>query len=557
VSLFRAIAKSFVKNFGNVAASLVGVPVAGSIVFDAWDYWKKDSDDRNRKAELERVARQAVKEALPEALEAIHLESPQLQEAKRQLLADYLCQLPASIRRSLRRPEDRTGTTVPATLTLAKPNDLLPLLPAKLPRFRPGDHPLANSDLELVELLGQGGFGEVWKAKHLDRPKAPPVALKFCLDPSAAQSLRRERDILDQIASSGKYDGIVQLLYTHLRADPPCVEFEYIDGGNLTSMIRAHQRDQGGFDPLSAAGMIKCLAEIVGFAHRLQPAVVHRDLKPANILMQTEAGRQRFKIADFGIGGIVAQLAQAEAHSGAGMASQREVDLALGAFTPLYASPEQMEGHCPDPRDDVHALGMIWYQLQTGNLTATRLPSYWRDELTDAKMPEPLLALLAECIGRLERRPRDGIELASRLRALLGAGETQLQAQRDGPPALALSEPAKSAKVHEVAKKLRKKDHVAAIMAMLKAAANGRDAHYRLGSCDKYFPTEYFHDPQKTLTELKAYIAEAGRDDFDCGICDQSLVPYADKPDPVSKYVAGEWVHGRPTGDCLWFAFTE
>ena len=103
----------------------------------------------------------------------------------------YLDQVPVSIRQSFRRPTDPDGVTVPLGLSLCNAEDLVRFLPAGLPRFKPGDRPLA-ADWELVELLGKGGFGEVWKARHLTRSRQPPVALKFCLNPMAAKTLRNE-----------------------------------------------------------------------------------------------------------------------------------------------------------------------------------------------------------------------------------------------------------------------------------------------------------------------------------------------------------------------------
>src|SRR5205823_5369756 len=104
----------------------------------------------------------------------------------------YLTQVPAMIRRSLRRPSDAKGSTVPPSLALKQPEDLLPFLPPRAPRFKPGDRPLPGVDWVLEEPLGVGGFGEVWKARHAHLTSKAPVALKFCLDASAVPVLRNE-----------------------------------------------------------------------------------------------------------------------------------------------------------------------------------------------------------------------------------------------------------------------------------------------------------------------------------------------------------------------------
>jgi formylglycine-generating enzyme required for sulfatase activity len=418
--LFGAIVNSLVKNGGNFAGGFVGVPIAGDIVVDAWDNWQNEADERERKAELESDARRRIDEAVAEAVAAVQRQAPQLLPSQSEAIVQYLSQVPAAIRRGLRRPADETGTTVPAALALRSASDLLAFLPPKLPRFKPGDQPMPQGDLELVELLGQGGFGEVWKARHLDRPKQPPVALKFCLDPGAARSLERERDLLDHVSSAGKHEGIVQLLYAHLRANPPCLEYEFLEGGDLAGVF-AELHANGMPSPKLVAKLILKLARIVAFAHGQSPAIVHRDLKPANVLVRRREGKLSFKIADFGIGGLAANEAIHKLNTGQTKAADRQHDTMLGAYTPLYASPEQMRGDPADPRDDVHALGIISFQAQTGQLTLMTLPSDWRDNLSDAKMPAALLDLLARCIGKQARRPADAGDLANRLASALAA----------------------------------------------------------------------------------------------------------------------------------------
>ena len=71
----------------------------------------------------------------------------------------------------------------------------------------------------------------------------PPVALKFCLDPAAKERLlKHEAKIINQVMQQGKHEGIVPLLHTYLSADPPCLEYEYVEGGDLAGLIQGRQR---------------------------------------------------------------------------------------------------------------------------------------------------------------------------------------------------------------------------------------------------------------------------------------------------------------------------
>src|SRR5207249_1029986 len=110
----------------------------------------------------------------------------------------------------------------------------------------------------------------------------------------------------------GNHPGIVQLLQTYLSADPPCLAYEYVEGGDLGGIIKEKQ------PAAEAAGrMMLRLAEIVGFAHRLNPPVIHRDLKPANILVAETNGKELgLKIADFGLGSLAVSQAIREANAG-------------------------------------------------------------------------------------------------------------------------------------------------------------------------------------------------------------------------------------------------
>jgi serine/threonine protein kinase len=402
---------------------LTEAPVAfGEVAFevarDAYEEYRRDHTEADLRTDLERLA-QASQAEVRQAAEGIAAQEAVGQPAEVwPALVSYLSQFPASIRQSLRRPSDPGGTTIPAGLALPKPEDLLPFLPAGLPQFKPGDRPLA-ADWELVELLGKGGFGEVWKARHLTRSRQRPVALKFCLDPVAAATLRNEailHDHLDRVREEASAPGIVPLLETYLRADPPCLMYEFIEGGDLAGLTHEMQA-QDRLTPELAIRIVQRLASIVGFAHRLNPPLVHRDLKLSNILVRRGNGDlPDLFIADFGIGGLAAGQALRE-QSGNRIVSNQLLPTAFrGAFTPLYASPQQVRGERPDPRDDVHALGVIWYQLVTGDTRLLSIPPDWQEVVEERGLGKELIQMLASCLSsKAEKRPTSAASLAEKL----------------------------------------------------------------------------------------------------------------------------------------------
>ncbi len=305
--LVKFLAKVAVRQVGN----LVGFGIGGDVLVDVWDAWGKGANEQQKRAELEAMAQASPAEVRAEVERVVHEEAPDLPLEQYQQVASYLQQVPAMLRRSLRRPADPSGRTVPPSLVLLRPEDLLTLLPSKPPRFKAGDRPLPGVDWELVELLGIGGFGEVWKAHNPYFDGVPPVALKFCLDPEARERLlKHEAAILNHVMRQGRHEGIVPLQHTYLSADPPCLEYEFVEGGDLAGLLLESKPSRTGLPLAEAARVVHRLATIIGFAHRLKPPIVHRDLKPANILVQRGVdGTSVLRVSDFGIGGLAARQA--------------------------------------------------------------------------------------------------------------------------------------------------------------------------------------------------------------------------------------------------------
>jgi serine/threonine protein kinase len=414
--LLRCVAEGLLRTPGGPDGDLMSDGLL-TVARTAWAAWGEGRAEPVRRAELQALAEapaEVVRERANEIVAHVAADRP---EPVRQKLALYLGQVATLLRRTV------PGPTGPAATTPYEADDLLPFLPAGLPRFRPGDRPLPGVDWELEDLLGAGGFGEVWKAHNPHFPGIPPVALKFCLDARARDRLlRHEATVLDRVMRHGKHPGLVALLHTYLSAEPPCLEYEYVAGGDLTGLIHEwHGRPRPQLAEQAARLMLD-LAEIVGYAHRLEPPIVHRDLKPANILVQrTGDGRTALRITDFGIGGVAAGrvIEQARRSSRSG---QFQATALRGAHTPLYASPQQKRGEAPDPRDDVHALGVIWYQLLTGDPSAGRPGgTRWPRRLGQRGVTPAMIELLGACVeDAADDRPADAAVLAAELAALLG-----------------------------------------------------------------------------------------------------------------------------------------
>jgi TPR repeat protein/predicted DNA-binding WGR domain protein len=211
----------------------------------------------------------------------------------------------------------------------------------------------------------------------------------------------------------------VPLRQTYLSGETPCLEYEFIEGGDLAGAIYAYQEKKGQLPAEMATRIVLHLARSVGQLHQLSPPIVHRDLKPANVLVRKGQGRTDFLITDFGIGGVVASQALEQTRSGG--TSQSMMTSLAGAHTPLYASPEQKRGEPPDPRDDVHALGIIWYQLLLGDFSVgAPTGGAWRRVLTQRGLSDALLHLLESCFEtEAEHRPPNGAAVADRIEAIL------------------------------------------------------------------------------------------------------------------------------------------
>jgi formylglycine-generating enzyme required for sulfatase activity len=369
---------------------------AGNALFEVgkWLFDKYKEHKVNKRLEdLEEGAKIKPQEAAQVAREEIQRQRQQGRtisgEFERQLI-ERITMMPAMVNQHIQatlQQAQRHGTQ--ATLALPIGDQIgenertafyQSLIPPRAPCFHKGDHvPHDNPQWQLVEMLGSGGFGEVWQADHQTFKKTK--AVKFCLDEQNAKLLKREANALMDLSQKlPDHPNIVDLLDVQLLKEPYWLAFEKVEGGTLHSLMQAK--------PLTLQESLDLFIPIVeAMALVHQAGIIHRDLKPANILLTVD---NIPKIADFGIGKIIAeQTAQTR--------QTKSLFTAMGYGTIGYMSPEQAMGLPAHFSDDVYSLGVIFWQMLSHTLQA---PHYLRDSLEDLSISEELKNLLIQCIEK-------------------------------------------------------------------------------------------------------------------------------------------------------------
>jgi WD40 repeat protein len=299
---------------------------------------------------------------------------------------------------------------------------------------------------EILEELGRGGMGVVYKARHVRLNRL--VALKMVLAGSQAGSEERLRFLAEAEAVAAlQHPNIVQVFDVGQHDGLPYMALEFVPGGSLSSQLQA-----GLPQPRETARLLEQLAQGMAAAHTR--GIIHRDLKPANILLQKEEGRRMKdesnsdtpsdssfilppssfvpKITDFGLARKV--------EGGSGLTQTGAV---LG--TPSYMAPEQAAGKVRDigAAVDVYALGAILYECLTGRPPFRGVTPLDTLQQVTASEPVPPARLQPKvprdletiCLKCLQKEPHkrygSAAELAEDLRRFLA--HEPIRARRIGP----------------------------------------------------------------------------------------------------------------------------
>jgi serine/threonine protein kinase len=257
--------------------------------------------------------------------------------------------------------------------------------------------------LEILECLGRGGMGVVYKARQpqLDRV----VALKI-LAPERVTEARFADRFLREARALAKlnHPNIVAVHDFGQTGGYFYLVMEFVDGVNLRELLRG-----GRLPPAEALAIVPAICDALQYAH--DRGIVHRDIKPENILIDKEG---KVKIADFGI----AKMIEAEA-DGADLPASAEIGAApphgpTGVVgTPKYMAPEQAyKPGAVDHRADIYSLGVVFYEMLTGELPGKLLEAPSKKVQIDVRLDEVVLRAL-------ERKPEMRFQQAGDVKTMV------------------------------------------------------------------------------------------------------------------------------------------
>jgi tRNA A-37 threonylcarbamoyl transferase component Bud32 len=259
------------------------------------------------------------------------------------------------------------------SVTDAEPASQPPLPPEQIAPFFP--------QLEILEFLGRGGMGVVYKARQKTLNRL--VALKLLApervgDSKFAARFTREAQALAALS----HPNIVTIYDFGQAGGFYFLLMEYVDGANLRRLLRARK-----FTPEEALAIVPPLCDALQFAH--DRGIVHRDIKPENLLLD-KAGR--VKVADFG---VAKMLGATDDRDRAAQADSAENVTQAAVGTPGYSAPEQRsDPQRVDSRADIYSLGAVFYEMLTGELPGKSIEPPSAKVHIDVRLDEIVLRAL-------------------------------------------------------------------------------------------------------------------------------------------------------------------
>lgn len=281
-------------------------------------------------------------------------------------------------------------------------------VPALCPHCHEPPLPARLGEWEPERLLATGGMGEVYLAHHAELGTKVAIKLLPAMPLAAIPALRQRFAREARLTAKVRHPGVVRVLHSDASGDRPFLVLEFVDGETLRQRLA-----KGPLPVVDAVRIAAAIADVLAAAHA--EGVLHRDVKPDNVMLVHGGG---VRVLDFGIARAVSDDAP--------LTRTGEI-----VGTPEYMAPEQLlDGpEATDARTDVHALGVLLYELVTGSSPFRGANVFQALKLVESLVPEPASArardvppALDAAIARaLQKHPADRFASAAEFAAVLRA----------------------------------------------------------------------------------------------------------------------------------------
>jgi len=298
-----------------------------------------------------------------------------------------------------------------------------------------GGEPILDGRYQLEKRLGQGGMGVVYKARHIFLKTSH--AIKIILpdlvgnDPNLVTRFRQEA----LAAAAIRHQNIIAVTdFGVVRGTMPFLVMEFVQGASLQDIMA----EEGAMSPVRAFELMQPICAGIAAAHR--QGIVHRDLKPLNVMIQADLPtNEAVKILDFGL---------AKIKSGELLGSFIAAQTTGLMGSPFYMAPEQWSDEPPDTRADVYSLGVMLFQLLSGEVPfkGSSIPSIMKKHLTaevptfaskGVDVPPQIEKVVRHALEKeANDRTRSADEFARELREAMSIASAQLKRTGDSSPQL-------------------------------------------------------------------------------------------------------------------------
>gem|GEM_PF-519525 len=270
-------------------------------------------------------------------------------------------------------------------------------LPSGPTDFKVGD--ILNDTFEILDLLGEGGMGQVFRVKHLHLKKE--FALKTmrleCLDEISIKRFKMEIRAIAQM----HHPNIVKVHNADVANGIPYYVMDLLTGETLRGLVKRSNQ----MDVREVCRMFDSIADGLAYAHR--HGIIHRDIKPTNIILEEENGRLCPKIVDFGLAKVVGQNSTSDQLTKSG-------EVFGSAY---YMSPEQCRGDRVTPTTDIYSLGCTLFEALTGTppfigetivqtfaMHQNNIPPTLRHASLGREFPQKVEFIVAKTLQKLSHR---------------------------------------------------------------------------------------------------------------------------------------------------------